>query len=168
MQQPMTIASLCFLLTAVSVQASFIDKMVKVELNGGSTKIDATRHKFELCHGKAEHKNQKSGQASFAGIKQSSNTTRMSLHCSGQLVIERETLNTVTPTCCTASSLACAGCMQLSGNNCAECSGGYQLVTIGSVQGCLMCEDTPGWKDVTDSFCADVTCSDKKKQRAFP
>merc|ERR1719265_2554366 len=44
-----------------------------------------------------------------------------------KVVLEKETFTSVTKTCGAADNIKCSGCAQLSGSNCAKCTGGYIL-----------------------------------------
>ncbi|CAE7235488.1 TRPT1 [Symbiodinium sp. CCMP2592] len=60
--------------------------------------------------------------------------------------------------CCPTAALYCAGCFQLDGSSCAQCSPGF--VEVAGEGRCQACVDTPGWTNLDGENCIQAVCSD--------
>eukprot|EP00439_Symbiodinium_sp_Y106_P040468 s4980_g4.t5 len=67
-------------------------------------------------------------------------------------------LSTEKYVCCPEAALYCAGCFQLDGSSCAQCSPGF--VEVAGEGRCEACVDTPGWTNLDGENCIQAVCSD--------
>ncbi|CAE7196704.1 unnamed protein product [Symbiodinium sp. CCMP2592] len=111
---------------------------------------------FQACKARTKKKFALSQKMAHAEEKQAANTTRYALCGPDEVLLTKYGSTNVQRTCCTASSMVCAGCAQAAGQACLECAGGF----IKRGGRCIACADSAGWRSANKQTCAQLAFSD--------